>query len=125
MNLDPQALAKLMQQGGGAAGKLAGDTDHLKCLNGEIDLKASQVLNYDPSKSHPLINILQPPEQPCYYVISDSDEQLLVVIKFNQTVRLHSIKLYANRKPVSNNDNDDDDDDDQPSPPSQVCVFFF
>eukprot|EP01084_Bolivina_argentea_P299260 515819_1 len=64
--------------------------------------KADVVFNTEAKSSH--------------YIMSDADEELLILVQFKQYVNLQSIQIYG----LKISDNDDDDD---MSPPKQIHIY--
>eukprot|EP01084_Bolivina_argentea_P162398 282638_1 len=54
------------------------------------------------------------------YLLSDADEELLILIEFKQIVDLQSITIHSFNQ-INNNNNDDDEID--TSPPKQIHIY--
>lgn len=59
-------------------------------LSGGVDFTGSQVLG----STHPLSNIVKEEENELF-VQSDCDEQLIITIRFQSTVKVNSFKIFA------------------------------
>ena len=55
-----------------------------------------------------------------HYIISDADQELLILIQFKQAINLKSIKLYASMDNINDIDQDEIDDI---SLPKQVYIY--
>lgn len=59
-------------------------------LSGEVDFSGSQVLG----SPHPLSNVIKAEDNELF-VESDCDEQLVITVKFQSTVKINSVKLFT------------------------------
>ena len=67
------------------------------CSATQVDLtdvvEKNQLNCLNEVRSHPVANILTANDT---YLESDTDEQLLIEVRFNQAVKLHSLKIKTN-----------------------------
>ena len=86
-----------------------------------------QILNLDQdssniSASEEIINEPNMNRTASPYIVSDADEQLLILIGFKQIVSLKSIKLYAFINNIKDDDENEENDEDI-SVPKQVYIY--
>ena len=80
---------------------------------------AVQILNGDDEESTMFpeeVLLLNSDPNPERFIVSDADEELIILIKFNKSVDLKSFKIYA--LPL-----DDDSDIDDVAPPKQIHIY--
>eukprot|EP01084_Bolivina_argentea_P092128 165783_1 len=58
------------------------------------------------------------------YIVSDVDEELLLLIEFHNVVDLHSIKIHALPQSENNNDDHDDDENKEDMSPGKAMQIF-
>ena len=83
------------------------------------DVHSVEILNRDDEESTMSANeVLLPNSDPNAerFIVSDADEELIILIKFKQSVDLKSFKIYA--VPL-----DDDANIDEASPPKQIYIY--
>eukprot|EP00026_Physarum_polycephalum_P019540 Phypoly_transcript_21603.p1 GENE.Phypoly_transcript_21603~~Phypoly_transcript_21603.p1 ORF type:complete len:199 (+),score=26.62 Phypoly_transcript_21603:52-597(+) len=59
-------------------------------LSGDVDFTGSQVLG----SAHPLSNIIKADDNELF-IESDCDEQLIITIRFQSTVKINSLRIFA------------------------------
>eukprot|EP01084_Bolivina_argentea_P280023 478802_1 len=88
-------------------------------------LKSCKILNYDKSASTIAEtefverNILNNKS----YIVSECDEELLILLEFKQATNLHNIVLYAFPFTTDESKHDDDQEDIDASPPKLVHIY--